>query len=44
MNIVERIKNKRKEVGLSKVEFARRVGVSLATVIRWEKGERTKNT
>ena len=44
MNIVERIKNKRKEVGLSKVEFARRVGVSLATVIRWEKGERTPNS
>jgi putative transcriptional regulator len=29
----------RRRVGLSQVEFARRIGVPLATVRRWERGE-----
>jgi DNA-binding transcriptional regulator YiaG len=32
------IKAIRKELGLSKSEFARRVGVSFITVSRWERG------
>lgn len=39
-----RIKQKRKEQRLTQQELADRVGVSLMTVLRWEKGERTPNT
>ena len=39
-----RIKQKRKEQRLTQQELADKVGVSLMTVLRWEKGERTPNT
>ena len=39
-----RIKEKRKEQRLTQQELAEKVGVSLMTVLRWEKGERTPNT
>lgn len=35
-----RIKRVRKQLGLSQVEFARRLGVARVTVTRWENGSR----
>ena len=42
--VINRIKAKRREKGLTQQELADKVGVSLMTVVRWEKGERTPNT
>lgn len=39
-----RIKERRKELKLTQQELADKIGVSLMTVLRWEKGERTPNT
>lgn len=39
-----RIKERRKEQKLTQQELADKIGVSLMTVLRWEKGERTPNT
>lgn len=38
-----RIKEKRKGQRLTQQELADKIGVSLMTVLRWEKGERTPN-
>jgi len=38
MNIGNIIHKKRKDLGLSSVEVAEKVGVSHATVLRWEQG------
>lgn len=38
MNIGNVIYSKRKELGLSSIEVAQKVGVSHATVLRWEQG------
>ena len=39
MDMQEIIKNRRRELGLTLEDVARRVGVSRATVLRWETGE-----
>ena len=39
MDIANIIKNRRIDLGLTQVEVARAVGVSEATVSRWEAGE-----
>ena len=39
-----RIRTRRKELKLTQTELADKIGVSLMTVVRWEKGERTPNT
>lgn len=39
MNIGERIKNRRKEIGINADELAEFVGVSPSTIFRYEKGE-----
>ena len=41
--VSSRIKNKRKQCRMTQQELADKVGVSLMTVLRWEKGERTPN-
>lgn len=38
-----RIKTRRKELRLTQSELAQKVGTSLMTIVRWEKGERTPN-
>ena len=38
-----RIREKRKAQKLTQQELAEKVGVSLMTILRWEKGERTPN-
>lgn len=43
-SVSARIKSKRKEQRLTQQELANKIGVSLMTVLRWEKGERTPNT
>jgi transcriptional regulator with XRE-family HTH domain len=40
MDLSERIKEKRRAIGLSQQVLALRVGVSMMTVRRWESGER----
>lgn len=39
MEINEKLKNKRKDLGLTMLEVAQKVGVSEATVSRWESGD-----
>ncbi|WP_262432529.1 helix-turn-helix domain-containing protein [Qingrenia yutianensis] len=39
MDINEKIKNRRIELGLTMLEVAKKVGVSEATVSRWESGD-----
>lgn len=39
MNISQKLKNRRKELGLTMLEVAKRAGVSEATVSRWESGD-----
>lgn len=39
MNIGQRIKERRKEIGMSAEELGRRVGKDRATIYRYEKGE-----
>lgn len=39
MEINKKLKNKRKELGLTMLEVAQKVGVSEATVSRWESGD-----
>lgn len=43
-SVSNRIRDSRKECRLTQQELADKVGVSLMTVLRWEKGERTPNT
>ena len=43
-SVSNRIRDRRKECRLTQQELADKVGVSLMTVLRWEKGERTPNT
>ena len=40
MTIGEKIKSKRQAVGLSRAEFAKRIGCSYSVVTQWEKGQR----
>lgn len=42
--IIQRIKSKRKEQGLTQQELADKINVSLMTIVRWENGTRTPNT
>ena len=42
--VSNRIRDSRKKQRLTQQELADSVGVSLMTVLRWEKGERTPNT
>ena len=42
-SVSNRIKDSRKECRLTQQELADKIGVSLMTVLRWEKGERTPN-
>ena len=42
--ISERIKYKRKKMGMTQQDLANAVNVSLMTVVRWENGKRTPNT
>ncbi len=39
MNICEKLKKRRKELGLTMLEVAKQIGVSEATVSRWESGD-----
>lgn len=39
MDIKDKLKNRRKEIGLTMFEVAKKVGVSEATVSRWESGD-----
>ena len=39
MDISKKLKNRRKELGLTMLEIAQKVGVSEATVSRWESGD-----
>ncbi len=39
MNIYERLRERRKELGLTMLEVANRVGVSEGTISRWESGD-----
>lgn len=39
MNISDKLKNRRKELSLTMLEVAQKVGVSEATVSRWESGD-----
>ena len=43
-NLANRIKNKRKELEMTQQDLANKLGISLMTVLRWEKNERTPNT
>ena len=39
MNIYEKLRERRKELGLTMLEVAKRTGVSEATISRWESGD-----
>lgn len=39
MDISKKLKNRRKEIGLTMLELAQKVGVSEATISRWESGD-----
>lgn len=39
MSDAEYIRNKRKAMGLNQRDFAKKLGVTQATIVRWERGQ-----